>query len=573
MNPPVAPPPFWPKALPTEMHVPRTTLWESLEIAARRYPDKPAYRVYGQVTSFAALWRDAQRLAGWLQQRCGLKRGDRVLLSGQSSTQFVTAYQAILRAGAVVVPVNSMYLSEEFAHLAEDSGARVLITAQELWPRVEGLLGRGVEHAIVFNYARPDDELDADTPDWFRAAPSAAIADAPDARVTWMSDALAAGLAPGAPEGGPDDLCLIAYTSGTTARPKGCTQTHRSLMTAAVTPAIWRNDTPDTVFLGASPMFHMQGLQAVINTTMALGASVVLLPRWDAQRAAELISTYRINRFGASPPMLVDLLAVPGLKADALDSVGVITGGGSALAESVNKRLADELDITYLEGYGMTETSSMVMCNPPRRTKRQCLGIPTFGVSAMVVDPVTCEPLPDGATAESGELWVAADQVSPHGYWRNDAANRESFIERGGKRWLRTGDLVTRDADGYYFLVDRLKRMINAAGYKVWPSEVESLLHRHPAVQEACAIATLDPRRGEQVTAVVVVRAGMSLTAEALIDWAHGQMATYKCPRAVEFIDRLPRAGTGKIDWRGLQESIRARDAAARAVGSKKVAA
>ena len=573
MNPPVAPPPFWPKALPTEMHVPRTKLWENLEIAARRYPDKPAYRVYGQVTSFTTLWRDAQRLAGWLQQRCGVKRGDRVLLSGQSSTQFVTAYQAILRAGAVVVPVNSMYLSEEFAHLAEDSGARVLITAQELWPRVEGLLGRGVEHAIVFNYAKPGDMLDADTPDWFRAAPAAAIADAPDARVGWLSDALAAGLAPAASEGGPDDLCLIAYTSGTTARPKGCTQTHRSLLTAAVTPAIWRNDTPDTVFLGASPMFHMQGLQAVINTTMALGASVVLLPRWDASRAVELISTYRINRFGASPPMLVDLLAVPGLKADAFDSVGVITGGGSALAESVNKRLADELDITYLEGYGMTETSSMVMCNPPRRTKRQCLGIPTFGVSAMVVDPVTFDPLPDGATAGSGELWVAADQVSPHGYWRNDAANRESFVERDGKRWLRTGDLVTRDADGYYFLVDRLKRMINAAGYKVWPSEVESLLHRHPAVQEACVIATLDPRRGEQVTAVVVVRPGMSLTAEALIDWAHGQMATYKCPRAVEFIDRLPRAGTGKIDWRGLQESIRARDAAASAGGSTRATA
>jgi fatty-acyl-CoA synthase len=289
----------------------------------------------------------------------------------------------------------------------------------------------------------------------------------------------------------------------------------------------------------------------------------VLLPRWDAKRAAELIATYRVNRFGASPPMLVDLLAVPGLNADALDSVGVITGGGSALAESVNKRLADELDITYLEGYGMTETCSMVMCNPPRRAKRQCLGIPTFGVSAMIVDAVTLESMPDGATAESGELWIAADQVSPHGYWHNDAANRDSFVERDGKRWLRTGDLVTRDEDGYYFLVDRLKRMINAAGYKVWPSEVETLLHRHPAVQEACVIATLDPRRGEQVTAVVVARTGTRLTAEALIDWAHGQMATYKCPRAVEFIEHLPRAGTGKIDWRGLQDSIRARDAAA----------
>ncbi|HEY4068141.1 MAG TPA: AMP-binding protein, partial [Burkholderiaceae bacterium] len=324
MKPPAAPPPFWPKALPTEMHVPRTTLWENLQIAARRYPDKTAYRVYGQATRFAELWRDVQHLTGWLQQHCGVKRGDRVLLSGQSSAQFVTGYQAILRAGAVVVPVNPMYLTEEFAHLAEDSGARVVVIAQELWPRVEPLVGSGLDHAVVFAYARAGDTLDADAPDWFRAA-AVRVA---DARVVAFADALAAALAPAPPEGGPDDLALIGYTSGTTARPKGCTQTHRSLLTAAVTPAIWRNDTPDLVFLGASPMFHMQGLQAVINTTMAIGASVVLLPRWDAKRAAELISTYRINRFGASPPMLVDLLAVPGLKADALDSVGVITGGG-----------------------------------------------------------------------------------------------------------------------------------------------------------------------------------------------------------------------------------------------------
>lgn len=559
MNPPAAPPPFWPKAMPTEIHVPRTTLWESLEIAARRYPDKTAYRVYGQVTSFAELWRDAQHLAGWLQQRCSLKRGDRVLLSGQSSTQFVTAYMAILRAGAVVVPVNSMYLTEEFAHVAEDSGARVAVVAEELFAHVEPLLTRGLDHTVVFAYARAGDTLDADAPDWFRAAPKPHA----DVRVAAFAEVLAAAIVPAAPDGGPDDLCLIAYTSGTTARPKGCTQTHRSLLTAAITPALWRNDTPDVVFLGASPMFHMQGLQAVINTSMALGASVVLLPRWDAQRAAELISTFRISRFGASPPMLVDLLAVPGLKADALDSLGVITGGGSALAESVNKRLADELDITYLEAYGMTETCSMVMCNPPRRTKRQCLGVPTFGVSAIVVDATTLATLPGGATVESGELWIAADQVSPHGYWNNDAANRDAFVEQDGKRWLRTGDLVRRDADGYYFLVDRLKRMINAAGFKVWPSEVETVLHRHPAVHEACVIATLDPRRGEQVTALVVVRTGQSLTAEALIDWVRGQMATYKCPRAVEFLERLPRASTNKIDWRGLQETIRARDAAA----------
>lgn len=559
MNTPIQPPPpFWPKGLPIILHVPQTTLNGNLEVAARRYPHKAAYVAYGQTTDYARLWQDSERLAGWLQERCGVKRGDRVMLSGQSSAQFATAYHAILRADAVVVPVNPMNLSEEFAHVAADSGARLVIAAQELWPRVEPLLGQELEHAILFAYHDGEDILDTDAPDWFRA-PQFALT---HPHTMTLTDALASQCVPAPAQAGPDDMCLIAYTSGTTARPKGCTHTHRSLMTAAVTPAIWRGDTAETVFLGASPMFHMQGLQAIINTSIYLGATALLLPRWDARRAAELLARHRVNRWGVSPPMLLDLLALPDLRPDALDSVRVITGGGAALPEAVNRRLSDELGITYLEGYGMTETASMVLANPPQRTKRQCLGIPTFGVSAIVVDPVSLDTLPDGKTVESGELWVSGDQVSPGGYWHNDEANRTSFVERDGKRWLRTGDLVMRDEDGYHFLVDRLKRMINAAGYKVWPSEVETLLHRHPAVQEACVIARMDPRRGEQVKAVIVLRAGAQLTADALLAWSREQMATYKCPREVEFTDRLPRSSTGKIDWRRLQEEERDRSPA-----------
>ena len=230
---------------------------------------------------------------------------------------------------------------------------------------------------------------------------------------------------------------------------------------------------------------------------------------------------------------------------------------GSALPEAVNTRLSQELGIGYLEGYGMTETASMAMANPLQRSKRQCLGIPTFGVRAMVVDPVTLAPCADGATPDSGELWIAGEQVSP-GYWDNAAADAASFVLRDGVRWLRTGDLVVRDAEGYHFMVDRLKRMINVGGYKVWPSEVEAMLHEHPAVQEACVIAVPHATRGEQVRAVVVPRAGQALQAQDLLDWCRGRMATYKCPREVQFMQRLPRAGTGKIDWRGLQEQARA---------------
>jgi len=554
MHPKPPPSPFWPKGLPATQHVPQTTLLVNLEIAARRYPHKTAYVTYGHHTCYADLWRDARRLAGWLQQRCGVQRGDRVLLSGQSSTHFVVAYYAILACDAIVVPVNPMHLAQEFAHAARDSGARVVIAAQELWSRLEPIVDTDLNHVVLFAYSEGTDSRDPDAPDWFTAP-----AQCPEhVAVSGWQQALAAGLEPQTPTADPHDICLIAFTSGTTARPKGCTHTHHSLMTAAVTAAMWRGDTAETTFLGASPMFHMQGLQALINTTTYLGATAVLLPRWDARRAARMIERYRVNRWGVAPPMLMDLLALPDLPANALDSVQVITGGGSTLPQAVNARLTRELGIRYLEGYGMTETASMIIANPLQCSKRQCLGIPTFGVQAMIVDPATLQPYPGGGSTDVGELWVSGDQVSPDGYWNNAAANQETFVMHNGRRWLRTGDLVRRDEDGYYFLVDRLKRMVNAGGFKVWPAEVEALLHNHPAIQEACVISVPHPARGEQVRAVVVVREGHTLSADALITWSHEQMATYKCPREVQFVDRLPRASTGKIDWRTLQEQARA---------------
>lgn len=551
MNEERKPPPFWPKGLPIVQYVPRITLPQCLEVAALRFAQKPAYVIYGHVVTYERLLNDVRSLAGWLQQRTGVRQGDRVLLSAQTSTQFVTAYHAILRADAVPVLANPMCRSGELEHLMNDSGAKVVIAAQELWPQIEPLLAKGLGNVVLFSYQSGLEGIgDEDVPDWF----SVPIALPEDERVCGWEEALSASLPPWSAQARIDDLCLIAYTSGTTAHPKGCTHTHYSLMTAAVTAANWRGDTTETVFLGAAPMFHMLGLQSLINTAIHLGATAVLLPRWDARKAAGLIARYRVNRWGAAPPMLLDLLGLPNLPDSALESLALINGGGAALPEAVNKRLSEELGIHYMEGYGMTETAAMVMATPPQRPKRQCLGIPTFGVSAALVDPATLEFYPDGPTPESGELWISGDQVSPHGYWNNEEANRESYVERDGKRWLRTGDLAVRDEDGYYFLVDRLKRMINVGGYKVWPAEVESLLHRHPAIQEACVIAVTDERRGERVRALVVVRNGASLTAEELIEWSRSNMAAYKCPREIIFTDRLLRSPTGKIDWRRMQE-------------------
>ncbi len=534
--------PFWPPGLPLQLTLPATSLHFNLRTAAARYPDKPAYLYDGVALSWAGLLRDTEALAGWLQQRCGVARGDRVLVMGQTSPQFATAVHAVLRADAVVVPVNAMNLSEELAHCARDSGARTIVVAQDLLARAAPLLGDLLDHAVVFACA---DVLAAAQP----VPPP--LPQPHSAAVAWRT-VLDAALTPAPHRAGPDDPALIVYTSGTTGQPKGCLHTHRSTLAAALTPPLWRGDRPDSVFLGVAPMFHMQGLQALINTPAWLGNTVVLLPRWDARAAAQLIETHRINCWGVSPAMLLDLLALPDLAQRDLSSLHTVTGGGAALPAAVNAQL-QAMGIRYLEGWGMSETASMALANPPQRSKRQCLGIPTFGVQALVMDTETGQPVVDG---EAGELWVAGAQLM-HGYWGRPEADDDNFRTVQGRRYLRTGDLVRRDEEGYFFLVDRLKRMINASGFKVWPAEVEALLHAHPAVQEACIIASQDARRGETVTAVVVRRAGQALQAEELIGWAREHMAAYKAPRSVRFVDRLPRSGTGKIDWRSLQEAER----------------
>jgi acyl-CoA synthetase (AMP-forming)/AMP-acid ligase II len=538
---------FWPQGLPAQMTPPACSLWFNVQAAAERFPDKPAYVYCGRTLSWGRLRREAEHLAGWLQKHAGVRRGDRVLVAGQSSPQFATAVHAVLRADAVLVPANPMYLGEELAYCVRDSGAQVAIVAQELLERIAPLLGESLRHAVVFAYSEdiaPEEAQQA--PEWVRA-PQRPV-QSPFA-VAWSAVMQAA--LPAAPhESTAADPALIAYTSGTTGQPKGALHTHASLAAGAMAPSVWRGDRPDTLLMGAAPMSHMMGLQAQVLTTAGLANTVVVLPRWDPAAAVRLIERHRVNHWGVSPAMLLDLMALPDLERYDLSSLGTIGGGGAALPAHVYRRLVDDMQVRYIEGWGMTETASATLMNPPLRPKPQCLGIPIFGVEALLMDPETGQPVSDG---ESGELWVSGPQIM-QGYWKRPEADAQVFRQVDGKRFLRTGDLVRRDEDGYYFMTDRLKRMINASGFKVWPAEVEAMLHAHPAIQEACVIAMRDERRGESVKAVVVLRSGHSAGEADLIAWARGRMATYKCPRSVTFVQRLPRSATGKIDWRRLQE-------------------
>ncbi|MFO1231506.1 MAG: long-chain fatty acid--CoA ligase [Alicycliphilus sp.] len=551
----------WPRLLPQHLTLPATHLYRNLEVSAMRYPDKAALVFYDAAISYARLQDESERLAAHLQQRCGVRRGDRVLLYLQNSPQFVIGYYAILRADAVVVPVNPMNLSEELRHYVLDAGARTVLAPQDLWAQVRPLLHEGLaaaaadaqapglRHAVVAAYG---DYLTAPTDlavPAFVSAPREPVEE-PGA-CAWM-DALAAGLRPGPIAAGPDDLAVMPYTSGTTGQPKGCMHTHRSVMYNTVSGGIWLGTTPDAVSLTVLPLFHVTGMQGGMNSPLYTGSTIVLLPRWDRDAAAQLIARYRVTNTQMIVTMVVNLLSNPRLAEYDLSSIRRLSGGGAAMPEAVAAKLQELCQIDYIEGYGMSETMAATHINPPDRPRKQCLGIPIFDVDARVVDPATFTELPPG---EVGEIIVHGPQLM-QGYWGQAEATAQAFVTLDGKRFLRTGDLARTDDDGYFYMVDRLKRMINASGYKVWPAEVEALMYAHPAIQEVCVIAAQDARRGETVKAVVVLREAFrgQVSEQDIVDWAHGHMAAYKSPRLVSFVDSLPKSGTGKVQWRALQE-------------------
>jgi fatty-acyl-CoA synthase len=539
----------WPPAQPHEITLPATSLFANLEVSALRYPGKPATIFYGAPMTYAQLHASAERLAGFLQQRCGVGRGDRVLLHMQNSPQWVTAFYAILRADAVVVPVSPALVTDELRHMATDAGARVAITAQELWPRLAPLAGGApLSHAIVATYSDAlGGATDPEVPDFVRAPRSVA----PGQGVAPWGDALAAGLAPGPHRAGPSDLAVLPYTSGTTGKPKGCMHTHRSAMHTAIAGPAWVGTlTADGIALACLPFFHVTGMQSVMNGSIYAGHTLVPLPRWDRDAAGRLITRHRITGWCAISTMVVDFLANPRLPEYDLSSLRIITGGGAAMPAAVAEKLRALKGLEYVEGYGLTETMAPSHVNPLHRPKRACLGIPIYGTDARVIDPETRRELPAG---EKGEIVIHGPQVF-QGYWNDPAKTADAFLELDGKRFFRTGDLGHVDEDGYFFISDRLKRMINASGMKVWPAEVEGTLYGHPAILEACVIASPDAYRGETVKAIVVLRPGARATADEIASWCRERMAAYKVPRLFAFVDALPKSPTGKVAWRALQE-------------------
>lgn len=541
---------YWPARLPKTLDYPRVPLFSLIETSAKYYPNKTAINYYGMEISYLQVWTSVLNLAGALAKR-GIKKGDRVALYLQNTPQFIIGFFGILRANAIVVPLNPMLVENELAFLLQDSGSDIIITTPDLLPKVLAVRNEtNLKEIIVTEYKDylPDKPA-LPVPDFLQVD-----YEVPQVLTTW-DEVLKEGIVAPMEEVGSEDLSMLPYTSGSTGRPKGCMHTHGTVIANVIGGYHWLNHTSSVVSLSVLPFFHVTGLVHSMLIPLYAGGTLVVLSRWNKETALQAIEKFKCSAWINISTMVVDLLAAPDIAERDLSSLLIVGGGGAPLPAAVGEKLEKITGLEYVEGYGLTETISQTHFNPPDRPKLQCIGIPDFGVDARIIDVETGAEVPPG---KEGELIIRGPEVFK-GYWNRLEENEHAFIKLDGKTFFRTGDICYMDEEGYFFIVDRTKRMINAAGFKVWPAEVESHLYKHPEILEACVVGVPDPVRIEEVRAYVVLKeeARGRVTEEDIVKWSKEQMSAYKYPRQVRFVDQLPKSGTGKIQWRILQELAR----------------
>lgn len=540
---------FWPPRLSKSLTIPKTTIYDNLVISTKKYPDKIAIHYYGRSITYTELLEEVEILAGYLKKKLGVEKQEKVLLFTQNSPQYLISFFAILRLRAVVVPINPMSTTQDLAFYVKDCDIKYAIIGEELYDNIVPLIKEtSLNNIIVTSYSEYSGEYNENND--FK--PNLANNNQKLSNVIFWKDALSETYQIDEYDGLEDDVAMIPYTSGTTGMPKGCIHPNRTIQANTVGASLWMNMTADAIPLLTLPLFHVTGLIHSALAPIQSGSTIVMMTRWDRDYAAKEMERHGCTHWINISTMLIDFLSNPNMNSYSLSSLQVIGGGGAPLPEAVGEQLYERTGLRYYEGYGLTETISHTHFNPPNRPKLQCLGIPSFDVDARVIDLATGSEV---GPHELGELVVNGPQVFS-GYYNREDENKVSHIEIDGKQFFRTGDIVKMDEEGYFFIVDRLKRMINASGFKVWPTEVEAILYKHPAVEQACVVSAPDKKRGETVKAFIILKTDFigKIKEDEIIEWSKSQMAAYKYPRIIEFVESFPTTSSGKILWRELQE-------------------
>ena len=489
-----------------------------LSESALRAPDHPVAEFDGGRLTYRQLDQASDRLAANLAA-AGIEPGDRIALQLPNIPQFLISYFGILKAGAVVVPLNVLLRAPEIAFHLDDSGALALIT----WEGVLAEAGKGAEAAGIGTIFAVGHAAGA-----AGAMPFERLLDgaAPPVAIVMRQ---------------PADTAVIVYTSGTTGRPKGAELTHIQLYMNADIPGRLFDVQPDDVVITVLPLFHVFGLSSILDVCVRFGCTMSLVPRFTPAAVLVAVQRDRATIFEGVPTMFADLLSFPDLDRYDLSSLRVAISGGASIPAPVLDAFEERFGLVVLEGYGMTETAATATFNPSADERHAySVGKPIWGTQTQVWDDEG-RPLPPGPE-HVGEIVTRGLHVMK-GYLNQPEATAATFTGD----WLHTGDLGYFDEDGFLFIVSRKKELIIRGGYNVYPSEIEVVLHAHPAVSEAAVVGVPDERLGEEVMAVVIVRAAMELREGELVSWCRERLAAYKCPRVYQFRAELPKNTMGKV--------------------------
>jgi long-chain acyl-CoA synthetase len=482
--------------------------------SAQRDPEHVAIRLDDAELTYAHLDDASAHVAGLLRQH-GVTAGDRVGIMLPNVPYFPICYYGVLRAGAIVVPMNVLLKKREVAYYLTDSGAKLLFAWDEFAEAArDGAQTAGAECILVT--AGEFEKLVA------AADPITELPDSDDG-----------------------ETAVLLYTSGTTGQPKGAELSHENLKRNAEASLGLFNLGADAVVLGALPLFHTFGQTCGMNATIGGGGTLTLIPRFDPGHALEIIQRDQVNVFQGVPTMYGAMLHHADRDQFDVSTLRVCASGGSAMPVELMRGFEDAFGCKVLEGYGLSESSPVASFNhPDRERKPGSIGTPIAGVQMKVVDDDGVEV----AQGEAGEILIKGHNVM-NGYWQRPDATAETIV--GG--WLHTGDIGTVDEDGYFFIVDRKKEMIIRGGYNVYPREIEEVLYEHPAVREAAVVGMPHDEYGEEIGAAVALKDGASATSDELRDFVKEHVAAYKYPRRVWFVDDLPKGPTGKILKREIE--------------------
>ncbi len=516
--------------------------------ALRQAADKPAIHYFDRTIHFSELNKLSTRFAVALR-RLGVRQGDRVALYMQNIPQFTICALGIWKAGAIGVTINPMNRARELQLLLGDSGASVLVTQKGLYHEVaRDVLGEFPNVVPVVTSAREfqsrNDERVISSEDDIECV---GVLELADILAEVPEDELVQSLLIKAE---PDDPAMLVYTSGTTGQPKGAIVTHSNLAVDAELFREWMGLEDGDALVGLAPLFHITGLVTNIVLGFSCCAPVILSKRFHplvmAQTAHEHRGTFIIGAITA----FIAMLNSPEVTAHHFQSLSKIYTGGAPVPLSVTRQFEEKFGHPIRSTYGLTESTALAL-SVPRNLNTPAdeqgvlaVGVPVYDTDAYIADD-DGEPLPAG---EVGEIMLKGPQIVP-GYWNKPEASCDAF--KNG--YLRTGDVGYMNEQGWFFIVDRKKDMINASGYKVWPREVEEVLYGHPAVREAAVVGVPDQYRGETVKAVVSLRPGQAVTEDELVAYCKERLAAYKYPRIVQILDELPKTATGKILRRELR--------------------